>query len=66
MREYSGTLRRKIGVHKCVLTTAVPQVEDEVSEKPNVVLLNVDGSAQPGRQRCWIIGTNSEAVNQDG
>ena len=45
MREYSGALRGKIGVHEGVLTTAVPQVEDEVSKKANVVLLNVDGGA---------------------
>jgi hypothetical protein len=45
MREYSGALRGKIGVHEGVLATTVPQVEDEVSKKADMVLLDVDGGA---------------------
>src|SRR5216684_8374089 len=55
--EDSRALRREVGIHKGVLTAAVPEVEDEVSEEADVVLLDIDGRTEAGGERSGIVGT---------
>lgn len=44
--EDGRALGSKVGVHEGVLATTIPEVKDEVTEKTNVILLNVDGGAK--------------------
>lgn len=53
--KYSGTLGGEVRVHKGVLASAVPEIENEVSEKADVVLLDVNGGAESGGQRSGEI-----------
>ena len=53
--KYSGTLGGEVRVHKGVLASAVPEIENEVAEKADVVLLDVNGGAESGGQRSGEI-----------
>ena len=47
----------EIAVHEGILTAAVPEVEDEISEKANMVLLDVNGGTQSSGKGCRVVGT---------
>ena len=55
MLEDGRALCGEIGVHERVLPAAIPEVEDEVAEEPDVVLLNVDGRAEARRERSGVV-----------
>ena len=46
MLEYSRLLDGEVGIHEGILTTAIPEIQNEVAKKANVVLLDVDSSAK--------------------
>lgn len=48
-------LRREVGIHKGILTAAVPEVEDEIAEEADVVLFDVDGRAETRGERRGIV-----------
>src|SRR4051812_47610453 len=53
--EYRGALRRQIGIHERILTSTIPQIEDEVAQESDMVLLDVDRSTQSRCKGCWVI-----------
>ena len=55
MLEDRRALRREVGVHKGILTAAVPEVEDEIAEEADVVLFDVDGRAEARGERSGIV-----------
>ena len=55
MLEDGRALRGEVRVHERVLSSAVPEVEDEVAEEPDVVLLDVDGRAEARGKRCGVV-----------
>lgn len=54
--EDSAPLCSEIRVHERVLTSAIPEIQNEVAQKADVILLNIDSSAQASGQRCGVIG----------
>lgn len=52
------SLRLKVVLHERLLTAAVPQIEHQIAEKPNVTVLHIDGSAQSP-------GVSSDVVGED-
>ena len=60
--EDGRALGRQVRVHERVLAAAVPEVEDEVSKKADVVLLDVDGRAEAGSERCGVVGARKRTV----
>ena len=50
VREDRRALRVEERVHEGVLPAAVPEVEDQVPEEPDMVLLDVDRRAESRRQ----------------
>lgn len=55
MLEYRGSLGGKIAVHERILATAVPEVEDQVTEEANMILLYVDRCAESRGERRGIV-----------
>ena len=53
--KYRRSLGGKIAVHKRVLTTAVPKVEDQVTEEPDMILFHIDGCTESRGQRRRVI-----------
>ena len=53
--EDGRALRGEVRVHERVLSSAVPEVEDEVAEEPDVVLLYIDGRAEARGERCGVV-----------
>jgi len=44
--KYGGTLSGEVRVHEGVLASAVPEVENEVTEETNMVLFDVNGGTE--------------------
>ena len=55
MLEDGRALRREVGIHKGILTTAVPEVEDEIAEEADVVLFDIDGRAEARGEGSGIV-----------
>lgn len=53
--EDGRALRGEVRVHERVLASAVPEVEDEVAEEPDVVLLDIDGRAKARGERRGVV-----------
>ena len=45
----------EVRVHEHVLSAAVPEVEDEISEEADVVLLDVDCRVEARSERCGVV-----------
>jgi len=50
-----GSLHGKIRVHERVLSSAVPEVEDKVAEKTDVILFDIYGRAKTSGEGGWVI-----------
>ena len=55
MLEDGRALRGEVRVHERVLPAAVPKVEDEVAEEPDVVLLDVDCRSEARGERRGVV-----------
>ena len=53
--EDSGALGGEVRVHERVLASAVPEVENKVSEEPDVVLLDIDGRTEARCERGGVV-----------
>jgi hypothetical protein len=53
--EDCGPLRRQVEFHERLLAAAVPEVEYQVPEKPNMVLLHIDGRTQATSERSRVV-----------
>ena len=60
--EDGRALGRQVRVHERVLAAAVPEVEDEITKKADVVLLDVDGRAEAGSERCGVVRARKRTV----
>ena len=63
MREDDGALRTQVRIHECILATTVPEIEDEVAEEADVVLLDVNRSAETGSEGRRVIGTEERSAS---
>ena len=53
--EDGRALRREVGIHKGILTAAVPEVENEIAEEADVVLFDIDGRAEARGEGSGIV-----------
>ena len=53
--KYRRPLGGEVAVHERVLTTAIPEVEDQVPEEADMVLFYVDGCTKPRGEGCGVI-----------
>lgn len=57
--EDGRALGGEVDVHEGVLSTTVPEIEDKVAEKADMVLLDVDGGPEARSQGSGIIGAGN-------
>ena len=62
MLKDSGTLSCEVGVHERILATAVPEVQDEVAEKADVILFNIDCSTESRSKGSRIVRTVTDQM----
>ena len=53
--EDGRALRREVGIHKGILTAAVPEVENEIAEEADVILFDIDGRAEARGEGSGIV-----------
>lgn len=46
----------KVTFVECILTTTIPQIEDQVAQEPNMMVFHVQRGGKTGRISCQVIG----------